>query len=99
MHIRDADPSLDAAACAAIYAPYVAHSATSFEEEPPEAGELARRMTEVQAAHPWLVAEREGTVAGFAYASAHRTRPAYRWAADVSVYIGAAHHRLGLGSA
>jgi phosphinothricin acetyltransferase len=99
MRIRDADPSLDAAACATIYRPYVVHSATSFEEDPPDGAEMARRITGVQRTHPWLVGERDGAITGFAYASAHRNRSAYRWAADVSVYIAAAYHRQGVGSA
>ena len=48
---------------------------------------------------PWLVAERDGDVAGYAYAGEHRWRSAYRWAADVTVYISAAHHRQGVGRA
>jgi L-amino acid N-acyltransferase YncA len=99
MRIRPADPVRDAAACAAIYGPYVLETVVSFEAEPPSPKEFEQRMAEVQATHPWLVAEREGALAGFAYASAHRTRSAYRWAADVSVYIDPAHHRLGVGTA
>ena len=99
MRIRDADASRDAAACATIYGPYVAHSATSFEDDPPDGAEMARRIAGAQGAHPWLVAEGDGAVTGFAYGSAHRARSAYRWAADVSVYIDAAHHRQGVGRA
>jgi phosphinothricin acetyltransferase len=97
--LRHADPSRDAQACVAIYAPFVRGSAVSFEEEPPDALEMVARIESGQRTHPWLVAERDGGVAGFAYAGPHRTRRAYRWAADVSVYVDPAHHRRGLGRA
>lgn len=95
--IRAVDPGRDAAACAAIYAPHVEASATSFEEHSPSAEEVAARIGRVTMTHPWLVAERDGEVLGYAYACLHRERPAYRWAADVSVYVAATHHRKGVG--
>jgi phosphinothricin acetyltransferase len=95
--LRHVDPTRDAAACAAIYAPYVDGAATSFEESPPDAAELAARIERVSATHPWLVGERDGEVAAFAYAAAHRARPAYRWTAETSVYVAAAHQRNGVG--
>jgi L-amino acid N-acyltransferase YncA len=97
--IRSADSNRDAAACAAIYAPHVAESATSFEEDPPDAAEFAERIARTSATHPWLVAERDGGVVGFAYACPHRTRAAYRWAADVSVYLAAEQRGMGCGRA
>lgn len=97
--IRPADPARDAAACAAIYAPYVVDSAASFEETPPGAAELARRIEQLSHTHAFLVDERDGRVAGYAYAGPHRTRAAYRWAADVSVYVDAAFQRRGVGRA
>jgi phosphinothricin acetyltransferase len=95
--IRDADPARDAAACAAIYAPHVSDAATSFEEEVPDAEEFARRIEDVTATHPWLVAEGGGGVVGYVYACPHRARPAYRWSVDVAVYIAAAARRRGHG--
>jgi L-amino acid N-acyltransferase YncA len=95
--VRHAEPARDGAACAAIYAPYVADSVISFETEPPSPGEMAERIAVRCATHPWLVAERDGRVAGYAYAAPHHTRAAYRWAADVTVYVDAAHHRAGVG--
>jgi phosphinothricin acetyltransferase len=92
--VRDADPGRDAEACAAIYAPSVDPGVASFEEVPPDATELARRIA---AAQVFLVAEGAGTVTGFAYAVNHRDRAAYRWASDVSVYIEPAQHRRGVG--
>jgi phosphinothricin acetyltransferase len=94
MTIRDADPERDAAACAGIYAPVVSETAISFEESPPDTEEMARR---IRAAHVWLVAEEGGEVVGYAYATQHRARPAYRWAVDVSAYVDPRHHRHGIG--
>jgi L-amino acid N-acyltransferase YncA len=84
----------DAAACAAVYAPYVLESAASFEETAPSADEVAARIA---AAHLWLVAESEGRVVGFAYGGRHNRRAAYRWAAEVSVYVESSHQGRGIG--
>jgi phosphinothricin acetyltransferase len=97
--VRYAEPARDAAACAAIYAPYVEDSVISFETQAPSAGEMAERIEAIGATHPWLVAERDGRIAGYAYASPHRARAAYRWATDVTVYVDGAHHRAGVGRA
>jgi L-amino acid N-acyltransferase YncA len=97
--IRDADPARDAAACAAIYAPHVEGSAVSFEERAPDAAEMAGRIERYGASHAWLVAEREGEVVGYAYATAFNERPAYRWSTGVSVYVGAGAHGQGVGRA
>jgi L-amino acid N-acyltransferase YncA len=99
MLIRDADTARDAVACAAIYAPSVTHGVASLEEVAPDAHEFSRRMAAVTARYPWLVAELDGVVAGYAYASQHRARAAYRWSADVTVYVSGAHHRRGVGRA
>lgn len=99
MLIRHADPGRDGAPCAQIYAPFVRDSAVSFEEKAPSAEELARRIEQVSLTHPWLVAEADGRVAGFAYGTRHRERAAYRWAADVTVYVSAEHRRRGVGRA
>lgn len=88
MRIRLARPG-DAEAIAGIYAPSVAESHASFETVPPDAEEMARRMAKVLAFHPWLVAERDARVLGYAYASKHRERAAYQWSADVSCYVHA----------
>ena len=93
--IRPATPA-DATACAAIYAPYVTGSIISFEETPPTPSQIRRR---IDAAHMWLVTEEEGEVRGYAYGSADRDRDAYRWAADVAIYLAAEHRGRGLGRA
>ena len=95
--IRDAQPERDAVACAAIYAPYVERTPISFEERPPDALEMEARIARYAATHPWLVAEDGGEVVGYAYACRHLERPAYRWAADVSVYVAANRRGEGLG--
>ncbi len=97
MNIRHADPARDAAGCAAIYAPFVSESAVSFEERIPTAADFAARITRIEQTHPWLVAEDEGRVAGFAYGCPHRERAAYRFAAEVSAYVDPAFHRQGVG--
>ena len=97
--IRPADAACDAAAIAAIYSPSVTGAATSFEVEPPDAAEMAARITRIAARFPWLVCERGGEVLGYVYAGAHRERAAYRWAVDVAVYIDERQHRTGIGRA
>lgn len=95
--IRSAQPAEDAVGCAEIYAPYVLTSATSFEEVAPGPGEMADRIARITATHPWLVAERDGEMLGYAFACRHRERPAYRWSTDVSVYVDEGQWRKGLG--
>ncbi|HWF35386.1 MAG TPA: arsinothricin resistance N-acetyltransferase ArsN1 family B [Solirubrobacteraceae bacterium] len=100
--IRSADPRRDAAAIAAIYADYVRDTAITFETVPPTAEEFAARIERTQETHPWLVAapdEADGRVVGFAYGCPHRDRAAYRWAADVSIYLEPASRRRGIGRA
>lgn len=89
----------DAAQVAAIYAPFVTGSATSFEYAPPDAVETAARIASTLAYAPYLVQEAGGDVMGFAYASKHRDRTAYQWSVDVSVYIHERARRQGVGSA
>jgi L-amino acid N-acyltransferase YncA len=73
--------------------------ATSFEVEPPEVAAMSKRITDCLETLPWLVAEEDGCVLGYAYASAHRSRAAYRWSVDVSAYCEATVHRRGIGRA
>lgn len=97
--IRDADPTHDGAACAAIYAPHVESSPVSFEERAPDAAEMAARIEHHGAGHAWLVAERDGEVVGYAYATAFNERPAYRWSTSVSVYVADDARGQGVGRA
>jgi L-amino acid N-acyltransferase YncA len=99
VRIRSADPAGDAAACANIYAPFVTDSAISFEDDPPSEPEMRGRIAALTARYPWLVAEDRGRVLGYAYASPHRDRAAYRWAADVAIYVAPEHQGRGVGRA
>lgn len=89
----------DAAACAAIYAPYVTGTAITFETEPPSAGEMAARIEIASRGYAWLVLEEQGHVVGYAYGGRFHVRPAYRWAAEVSVYLAPGRRRTGGGRA
>ncbi|MDT7571585.1 MAG: hypothetical protein QOE05_1759 [Actinomycetota bacterium] len=97
IHIKAADIA-DAAACAAVYAPYVERTVISFEETPPDAAAMAGRMLD-QPRLPWLVVTRGDDVVGYAYASRHRARRAYRWSVEVSVYLRESEHGQGTGRA
>src|SRR4029453_3001532 len=96
--IRDAVPA-DAGRCAEIYAPYVRDTAISFEDVPPTAEEMARRIADAQRAHAWLALEGDGEVVGYAYGGPFMARAAYRWAASVSVYLDGGRRRTGAGRA
>ena len=88
----------DIPAITAIYDHAVRHGTASFELDPPDADEMARRrQTLVDAGFPYLVAETDGTVAGYAYAGPYRPRPAYRWSVEDSVYVAPALQRRGVG--
>ena len=89
----------DAEAIAAIYAPHVIEGVTSFETEPPDAGEFRRRIAATTATHPWLVCERGGEVVGYVYGATHNARVAYQWSTNVTVYIDARQRRAGIGRA
>jgi phosphinothricin acetyltransferase len=91
--------SADAAQIAGIYAPFCGDSPVSFEIAPPDAFEMAGRIERISRQFPWLVADENGTIAGYAYASPHRERAAYRWSADVTVYIHERFRRRGVGRA
>ncbi|MGY1849768.1 N-acetyltransferase family protein [Blastococcus sp. SYSU DS1021] len=96
--VRDATPA-DAAACAAIYAPYVTGTAITFELEPPTPAQMAERIAAARRAHAWLVLEDDGAVVGYAYAGPYKERAAYRWSCEVSVYLDGGRRRRGGGRA
>jgi L-amino acid N-acyltransferase YncA len=89
----------DAAGVQAIYAPIVRDTAISFELEPPRVEDVRQRIEATLSRLPWLVCEHCGEILGYVYASQHRTRPAYQWAVDVSVYVQAHTRRSGVGRA
>ena len=88
----------DAAGIADVYRPYVEDSRISFEEQAPDAAEMARRIAgERPGFHPWLVAEEDGRLLGFASSSPFRARPAYRWSVETGIYLALDAHGRGLG--
>ena len=99
MDLRDAAPG-DLPAITAIYAHHVLHGTGTFEEEPPDEAEMARRMAAVQdQGWPWLVAEEGGRILGFAYLAQFRPRSAYRHAGEDSVYVRDDIRGQGVGKA
>jgi L-amino acid N-acyltransferase YncA len=80
-----------------IYRPFVESTTVSFEEAAPGLDEFAARIEKSLAGWQWLVACEEGACVGYAYASAHRERSAYRWSVEVSAYVDAAWQRRGIG--
>lgn len=91
--------SRDAAEIAAIYAPICRDTVISFETEPPDAPEMARRIESVTACLPWLVCAEGDAVLGYAYARPYKERAAYRWTLEASVYIAEERRGMGLGRA
>jgi L-amino acid N-acyltransferase YncA len=89
----------DADAVRTIYGPAVLESATSFETELPDTTAMKQRVRDLRDRYPWLVFEADGRVLGYAYASPHRTRHAYQWCVEVSVYIHADARKSGIGRA
>ncbi len=90
----------DLAAITAIYRHYVQGSAATFEIDPPGEDEMARRRNALLAKGlPWLVAETQGQVAGYAYAGPYRTRPAYDWTVEDSIYVAPTALGQGIGRA
>jgi L-amino acid N-acyltransferase YncA len=94
--VRDASVA-DAAACAAIYRPYVTDTAITFETVPPGASEMAGRISAALGTHAWVILEDDGQVCGYAYGGAFNSRPAYRWSCEVSVYVERGRTRTGAG--
>ncbi|MGE5286141.1 MAG: arsinothricin resistance N-acetyltransferase ArsN1 family B [Micromonosporaceae bacterium] len=102
--MREPDPvstrpatAADAPAIRDIYAPIVLDTVISFEAEPPDAEEIRRRMTAGALRLPWLVAETADGVAGYAYAAPFRSRAAYRWSVETSVYLSESARGRGIG--
>ena len=90
----------DMPAVAAIYAHFVHHGSGTFEETPPSVEEMTNRRSQVLAERmPYLVAELDGTVVGYAYATIYRSRSAYRFTAEDSIYVHHEQGRSGVGSA
>jgi L-amino acid N-acyltransferase YncA len=97
-NVRDAS-ARDAEACAAIYAHYVTDTAITFESTPPLPAEMAERIAIAAQTHAWVVLENEGRVVGYAYGGPFKSRAAYRWSCEVSVYLERGRRRTGGGRA
>ncbi|MBB4041285.1 phosphinothricin acetyltransferase [Microvirga flocculans] len=90
----------DLPAIAAIYAHAVTHGTASFELDPPSEAEMARRRSAIlEGGYPYLVAEKDGGILGYAYAGAYRTRPAYRSTVEDSIYVAPSAQGQGVGRA
>lgn len=89
----------DAAAIAAIYAPFVTESQATFEETAPDAAEIERRIAGTGIAYPWLIGEADGALLGYASSGGFRQRSAYRWAVETGVYVASHAQRRGIACA
>ncbi len=89
----------DAAALAEIYRPYVEKTAITFEYEAPDQAEFARRIAHTLQRYPYLIAELDGTVVGYAYVGPLHSRPAYDWSVETSIYVAEGEHGHGTGRA
>lgn len=98
MLVRDAAPA-DAPRLLEIYAHYVKNTAVTFEYDPPSLGEFRARMEKTMRRYPYLVAERDGRVEGYAYAGAFVGRAAYDWSCETTIYLAPAAQKCGLGRA
>ena len=96
VQLRVAAPE-DAAALVDIYAPYVRETAITFEYDVPSVAEFAARIAHTLESFPYLVAENDGEIVGYAYAGAFHPRAAYQWCAEMSVYVKRDVRRMGVG--
>ena len=97
VHLRPAVPA-DAPALLKIYSPYVLETAITFELTVPSPAEFRERIQSISAAYPYLVAEEEGRILGYAYGTRFKGRAAYDWAAETTVYVAQDARKRGVGS-
>ena len=97
--IRLADPKKDARQVAAIYYPYVINTPITFESTPPNGIEISSRMEHVLPSYPWLVCVHDNELMGYAYGDQFRSREAYDWSVETTIYVRESAHGLGIGSA
>ena len=88
----------DAKAISSIYNYYVNNTEISFEEKPVSINEMEKRIRETTAEYPWFVAEKEGSILGYAYTNKYRERSAYRYTAELTIYIKNGEEGKGLGA-
>lgn len=86
----------DAEAALKVYAPYVLHTANTFEYEIPSVDDFRTKIEKITAQYPWLICECDGEIIGYAYGSTHRDRAAYQWSPESTVYISDKYHRKGI---
>lgn len=98
MPVRAVRPE-DAVWIQKIYEYYVADTSITFEIAVPSVEDMRERIKNISAIYPWLVYEIDGEVKGYAYASRHRERAAYRWSVDFAVYVKNGYHGKGIGKA
>jgi len=96
MILRTVTPA-DAQALLDIYAPYVQTTAISFEYEPPTVAEFVGRIKEVLTCFPYLAAEEDGKILGYAYAHPYGVRKAYSWSVELSIYLAPDSRGKGIG--
>lgn len=96
IEIREAKEA-DVAGLLAIYAPYVEHTAITFEYEVPTLEEFTDRIRQTKTKYPYLVAKRDGKVLGYAYAGQFHAREAYAWAVETSIYVHESCKHTGIG--
>jgi len=94
---RKAPAPPDAAACLAIYRPYVQNTAISWKFDVPTVAEMAARIGGLRATHEWLVLERDDRIIGFAYGQPLKRLVALQWSAETGIYVHDRHHRNGAG--
>jgi L-amino acid N-acyltransferase YncA len=87
----------DAAACLAIYRPYVQTTAISWEIDVPTVADMAARIDGLRATHEWLVLERDDQIIGFAYGQPLKRLATFQWSAETGIYVDVDHHRAGGG--
>lgn len=99
MQVREATPD-DVPAIQAVYAHHVLHGLATFEEEPPSTEEMRRRFEDVRSRGlPWLAADFGGVLIGYGYCAPYRTRSAYRFTLEDSIYVRHGSEGRGVGSA
>ena len=96
MNVREVQIQ-DAETLLAIYAPYVEHTAITFEYDVPTVDEFRQRIKDVSKRYPWLVALDDRRIVGYAYASAFKERAAYQWAVETSIYVDRNERGKGTG--
>lgn len=86
----------DAEAALAVYRPYVLNSVITFDYDVPSVEEFSEKIRTITAEYPWLVCEYEGKIAGYAYGSRHRSKAAYQWSPESTIYVAEEFHGTGI---